>query len=208
MSEKVKQRQTTFSGLRSLAGRLKRLFQKVICLHHDLVFIKDLDGKIDSVNCDLMADFAELKIQDISRLEQAMKFAGEFRPGMLQQRFRDNEIVWAVIKDERIVHYGFVTFQTRWLDIVEQDFTLKDKEAFIYNCHTLKDWRGRGFFTCSLMEMLRRLSDLGMKRCYIDADARNKPSIRAIYSAGFQLYQSRYMMRILGNPLLRLNFNK
>jgi RimJ/RimL family protein N-acetyltransferase len=187
-----------------LAGRLKRLFQKVICLHHDLIFVMDLQNTIEQANCLVSADFVEIFYSDIPRLEQAMKNADEYHPCLVEQRFHGSDLAWAVIVDGHIVHYDFVTFGSRWLDIVEQDFPLKNKEAFIYNCHTLRDWRGRGLFTCSLVEILRHLSSLGLMRCYIDVDARNKPSLKAIYRAGFELYQSRYMIRIFGKPV----FNK
>ena len=191
-----------FSAFRPLAGRTRRLLQKLVRLHHDLIFVINPETAYQA-ECKIRVDFARIMPCDIPRLEQTMKNAGEFHPGMLAKRFQDKELAWGVIVDGQIVHYDFVTFSSRWLDIVEQEFPLGQGEAFIYNCHTLEGWRGKGLFTCSLASLLRFLADSGIRRCYIDADAGNKPSINAIKRAGFKMFQSRYMLRILGRPVAR-----
>lgn len=195
-------------GFRSLAGRIKRLLQTVICLHHDLVFFKDLQKGIEPANCPVSADFVEIAYSDIPTLEQVMKKADEYHPGLVERRFLEKDLAWAVKVDGHIVHYDFVTFGSRWLDIVEQEFPLKYREAFIYNCHTIKNWRGKGLFTSSLQKLQQHLAYSGIKRCYIDVDARNKPSLKAIHRAGYNLYQSRYMVRMFGKPVFRKNVRK
>ncbi len=206
--KKVDCREKFFPRLRLLAGKFRRLLQKIISLHHNLIFVKDLPEAVAWLDCKVPAEFIQLEASDIARLEQAMKQAREFHPGMIEQRFKDKEVAWAVIIEGRIVHYDFVTFQCRWLDIVQQEFRLKQNEAFIYNCHTLEAWRGKGLFTCALNRLNHHLASSGTKRCFIDADAGNEASLKAIRKAGFEHYQSRYMLRILGRPALRKIFRK
>jgi len=68
---------------------------------------------------------------------------------------------------------------------------IHDKDSIaIYDCYTPPAFRANGYYTDSLIRMLRQIRDAGAARALIAVDPGNIPSIKAIERVGFRpLYQ-------------------
>jgi hypothetical protein len=97
---------------------------------------------------------------------------------------------------ESIACFGWVCFRQRTVGLER----LRDSpgRAFIYNCHTLPAFRGRGLYTALLRYIRSTLAGERFNHFIIDVNRRNLVSRRGIERAGFQPVASLTSLRVLG----------
>jgi hypothetical protein len=85
----------------------------------------------------------------------------------------------------QFVSYGWVTYKHRKLGPIA--LAEKAGRAFLYDFHTLSEYRGRKLYPMLLMAMRFHLGCRGIDEFIIDVDVRNKPSIKGIQNGGFSV---------------------
>jgi ribosomal protein S18 acetylase RimI-like enzyme len=128
------------------------------------------------------AEFGEATTADAERLAAAM---GLPDTGAVLARLRGGRRCFWLQVDGQIACYGWVTRGAEEVGELERLFHLRDDEAYIWDCATLPEWRGRRCYSALLSQIAHRMRDEQVARCWIGASRQNQPSIRAFGNAGF-----------------------
>jgi GNAT superfamily N-acetyltransferase len=128
--------------------------------------------------------FDEATLAAVAPLTQAM---GRDNPDMIWQRLQNGRrcFVWHTA-EQQIVSYGWVTQGKESVGELERQFNLCNDEAYIWDCGTVPDWRGRHLYSALLSRMIYRLHEESVSRLWIGASRLNQPSIQGFANAGFQ----------------------
>ena len=102
------------------------------------------------------------------------------------QRFTGRRRCYVAWDGDRVVAYGWVSQGSECVGELERAFHMAPDEAYIWDCVTLPEYRGRGLYSALLAYMLAELRDLGVRRTWIGASLDNQASIRGFMKAGFQ----------------------
>ncbi len=99
---------------------------------------------------------------------------------------------------DRVAAYGWVSYDETPIEEIEATISLGQSEAYIWDCATLPEYRGQGYYTGLLRFILADLSSAGMQRAWIAHLSNNTPSRRGTQEAGFQPVLNIWYMRLLG----------
>jgi len=102
-----------------------------------------------------------------------------------QERWSRGDICYAAYVNGTCVHTSWVTRVGAPLGEVHQWLELDANEAYIYDCYTDGNYRGKRIFPAVLSSILQTLFADGVARVWIAAEAQNHSSARAILTAGF-----------------------
>jgi GNAT superfamily N-acetyltransferase len=129
-----------------------------------------------------VAGTASTADQDL--VNEALRAAGEPN-GLVAPRLAHGDEFFGWLSDGRIVSFGWVTYQDRTVG----PFRLAEVSgrAFLYNFHTLEEYRGRGLYPALLLAMRHVLGREKVSEFVIDMEARNTASARGIEKGGFVL---------------------
>lgn len=129
-----------------------------------------------------VANMASAADQEL--VEEAMRAAGE-PAGLVGQRFGHGDEFFGWLIGGRVVSFGWVTYQDRTVGPIQ----LADASgrAFLYNFHTLEEYRGRRLYPALLLAMRHVLGREKVAEFIIDVDVRNTASARGIEKGGFVL---------------------
>jgi GNAT superfamily N-acetyltransferase len=128
------------------------------------------------------AAFAEAGVGDSEELLAAMNAPAR---QVVQARFQAGRRCFSLKVGSDIAAYGWVTQGIEYVGELERHFYFGDGEAYIWDCATLANWRGQGFYTALLSQIARQLQGEGVRRVWIGASRLNQPSLRGFASAGF-----------------------
>jgi GNAT superfamily N-acetyltransferase len=128
------------------------------------------------------AAFAEVSASEVAELAAAMELP---TPAPAHERLRAGRRAFALRVDGRLAAYGWMTRGKECVGELERTFHLRDDEAYIWDCATLPGWRGQGFYSALLSQILRQLGRESLLRIWIGASRLNQPSVRGIANAGF-----------------------
>lgn len=101
-------------------------------------------------------------------------------------RFSNERRCYVAWDKDRIVVYGWASRGQECVGELERAFHMAPDEAYIWDCVTLPEYRGRGLYSALLAYMLADLRDAGVHRTWIGASLDNQPSIKGFMNAGFQ----------------------
>ena len=121
---------------------------------------------------------------DHELVEEAMRAAGE-PAGLVAPRFGHGDEFFGWLIGGRVVSFGWVTYQDRTVGPIQ--LAEASGRAFLYNFHTLKEYRGRRLYPALLLVMRHVLGREKVTEFIIDVDARNTASARGIEKGGFVL---------------------
>ena len=122
---------------------------------------------------------------DASALQEAMQASGAYPDDVVEARLRDGRRPYIVETDSLIASYGWVAFEAEPVGDLGFSFELDQGEAYIYDCATRPDYRGRGYYPALLRAMAAALRAEGYKRLWIGTAPGNFVSQRGIARAGF-----------------------
>jgi ribosomal protein S18 acetylase RimI-like enzyme len=102
------------------------------------------------------------------------------------QRFTGGRRCYVAWDGDRIVAYGWASQGSECVGELERAFHMAPDEAYIWDCVTLPEYRGRGLYSGLLAHMLAELRDAGVRRIWIGASLDNHASIKGFMRAGFR----------------------
>ena len=123
--------------------------------------------------------------QDRAALHEAMQASGAYPDDVVETRLRDGRRPYIAETDGMIVAYGWVAFDAEPVGDLGFSFQLRSDEAYIYDCATRPDYRGRGYYPALLRAMVIDLRRGGCARLWIGTAPGNFVSQRGIARAGF-----------------------
>jgi CelD/BcsL family acetyltransferase involved in cellulose biosynthesis len=137
-------------------------------------------------------------IQKVSAIE-AIKFICQFHHSNAPALWRDllkREIegaeCYGLFVDNKLVHTSWVTEQQAvMISEIGDSLSLKDGEGCIFDCNTLREYRGQGAYPKTLMHIARLKKESGCKCLFVYSLPSNISSIRGIEKAGFELVEIR-----------------
>jgi hypothetical protein len=134
--------------------------------------------------CALLRVLRTAPAADRDLVKDAMYAAGEPH-GLVAPRFAHGDEFFGWRIDGRIVSFGWVTYQDRTVG----PFRLAkgSSRAFLYNFHTLQEYRGQNLYPALLLAVRHALGLEKVTEFVIDVDVRNTPSARGIEKSGFVL---------------------
>jgi len=119
---------------------------------------------------------------DVNGAITAMREAGE-PDGLVARRFAQGDEFIAWRAGSRIACFGWITHGQRQVGALR--LTARTSTAYLYNFHTFPWARARGLYTALLLQARYQLRSTGVDDLVIDANERNRPSIRGMQTAGF-----------------------
>jgi GNAT superfamily N-acetyltransferase len=122
---------------------------------------------------------------DVLALQEALHASGEYLDDVVAARQQHNRHPYVVEADGKIVSYGWVAYSAEPLGDLGISFQLRPDEAYIYDCATRPDYRGRGYYPVLLRFMCAELRRAGRRRAWIGTAPGNFVSQRSIARAGF-----------------------
>jgi RimJ/RimL family protein N-acetyltransferase len=162
---------------------LRGVVWRIIWLTHIHVF-RAISPKENGGN---PAGFQLLRLQtgnDPQPAEDAMIAAGE-APGLAAERLQRGDQFFAWQQAGKVVCFGWVTYKQRQIGVVT--FAPHPGRAYLYNFHTLQDFRGRTLYPQLLKAITSQLTLEQRHDVIIDVNSRNRASLRGIEKAGFHL---------------------
>jgi len=149
------------------------------------------DAPADLVEPRVAANFGELHPPDAEALAGAI---GLPDAEALRRRFAGARRCYAAWVGGRIAGYGWASQGSECVGELERAFHMPAGEAYVWDCATLPDYRGRRLYSALLSHMLIDLRRAGVRRVWIGASIDNRPSIRGFATAGFQpILRVRYL---------------
>src|SRR6202171_2317674 len=132
--------------------------------------------------CALVRIGGTVAAADHDLANEAMRAAGEPN-GLVAPRLAHGDEFFSWLVGGRVVSFGWVTYQDRMVGPIR--FAEASGRAFLYNFHTLEEYRGRMLYPALLLAMRHVLGRENVTDFVIDVDARNTASARGIEKAGF-----------------------
>ncbi len=113
------------------------------------------------------------------------------------QRFASGRRCYIGRVEDRLVTYGWITFDEEGIGEIGLHIRLQAGEAYIWNCGTAPAYRGQRLYPALLAHMLGELQGEGLHRIWLGTDADNLPSQSGVALVGFQPVVDVVMTRVL-----------
>jgi ribosomal protein S18 acetylase RimI-like enzyme len=146
-----------------------------------ILYASDLN--VGSISARLAADFRELGRATAEELAAAMNMPDA--RGILT-RFASGRRCFGAWVEGRIAAYGWVSLCAECIGEQEREIRLTPQEAYIWDCVTMPEYRGRRLYSALLSHIIVALREEGVRRVWIGTALSNRPSLRGFVNAGFR----------------------
>ncbi len=147
-----------------------------------ILYAMDSD-EVPRVSPRLAADMREVNRDSAERLAAAMGMADS---KAVLKRLATGRRCFAVWIDNKIAAYGWVSHTAEYIGEQEREIRMQPREAYIWDCATLPEYRGQRLYTALLSYMVAVLRAEGVRRVWIGTALSNQPSLRGFVNAGFR----------------------
>ena len=163
--------------------------------HLGILWMFNLDASSPvSVTPRIATAFQQAGPEAASSLARAM---GLDDPALVLQRFAAGRRCYVGRVEDRLVTYGWITFDEEGIGEIGLNIRLQAGEAYIWNCGTVPAYRGQRLYPALLAHMLGELQGEGLHRVWLGTDADNLPSQSGVALVGFQPVVDVVMTRVL-----------
>ena len=98
---------------------------------------------------------------------------------IFQDRLSRGDIFFVARAGNQIVHQTWVSFEDKWVSLLNKKIVLEEREAYLYQVYTALEYRGRHIFTAVVGKVLRYLKAQGYKKIIFLVDLKAPKSKRA-----------------------------
>lgn len=168
--------------------------QRLWAYERGAFWVMDVDRVTLPAAAHTTATISEAAPDAASTLAEAMELAD---PHQAQQRFAEGSRCFVARIEGAIAAYGWVSQGAAEIGELECTLRLRPDEAYIWDCATLTPFRRQGLYSALLAATARTLREEGIRRIWIGAAARNRPSLRGFATAGFQPVANVLHVRLL-----------
>ncbi len=171
-------------------------FRRPWAFERGTLWAMDLDGAGPTPAAShTAATFGEVPWDEADALAAAM---GPADPGAARRRLMDGRRCFAAWVAGAIAAYGWVSQGEESVGELERAFRPQPDAAYIWDCATLPPFRRHGLYRSLLRHIAGTLRAEGVRRLWIGASRRNRPSIVGFANAGFQPVINLTYVRVLG----------
>jgi len=135
--------------------------------------------------------FEAAGLEQVGELAEAMGYGSstgekERTAEVVRQRFATGRSCYVGRVEGRLATYGWVTFDEEKIGELGLSIRMEPGEAYIWNCGTLADFRGRRLYPALVTYIVEALQKDGLRRVWIGTDADNFPSQSGLALTSFQ----------------------
>lgn len=171
-------------------------FRRPWAFERGTLWAMDLDGTAPAPAVShTAATFGEVSWDETDALAAAMGLAV---PGAARRRLADGRRCFVAWVAGEIAAYGWVSQGEESVGELERVFRLPPDAAYVWDCATLPPFRRHGIYSSLLRHIAGTLRAEGVRRLWIGAARRNRPSIVGFANAGFQPVINLTYVRVLG----------
>jgi ribosomal protein S18 acetylase RimI-like enzyme len=152
------------------------------------------------INPSIPAVLTEVSRESADQLVQAM---GLIEKKQVLQRLAAGRCFTAWVEGS-IAAYCWVSTTHECIGELEHEIHLPPGEAYIWDCATLPNFRGKHLYGALLSYIIGQLRCEGVRRIWIGASLDNQPSLRAFAHAGFQPVVNAWYMRLFNLACLMM----
>lgn len=98
---------------------------------------------------------------------------------IFQNRLLRGDIFFVAQIDNQIVHQTWISFEDKWVPLLNKKIVLKEREAYLYQVYTGSEYRGTNVLSAVIGKVLRHLKTQGYERLFFLVDLKAHPSTRA-----------------------------
>ncbi|MGE5265253.1 MAG: GNAT family N-acetyltransferase [Acidobacteriota bacterium] len=147
-----------------------------------ILFAADLANK-PPVLPPVPATFGEIGAESMEALSAAMGAPDSL---VIRERLTGGRRCFAAWVEDRVAAYGWVSQTDECIGEQEREIRLAPREAYVWDCATLKEYRGMGLYSGLLRHINSILRSEGIRCVWIGSSQSNRPSLKGFVNAGFQ----------------------
>jgi len=165
------------NGLGACLKKILPLIAQVFIKHQEVVFFeKDLSHIPGSTH-------SEPRIRIETGTPNHVHGLTRLLPGWSSRIFQDRlsrgDIFFVARAGNQIVHQTWISFEDKWVPLLNKKIVLKEREAYLYQVYTASEYRGRHIFAAVISKVLRYLKAQGYKKIIFLVDLKAHESKRA-----------------------------
>jgi len=136
---------------------------------------------------------AGLKIE-VSTDVTLLSILGNTTSGEILKRLTDNHLAFVAYIHNQPAAFGWMARAKARIGELNHEFTLPQKNRYLWNFRTLAEYRGLGIYP-ALLQYIMRYEGENVNRFWIIHAPENKSSLKGIIKAGFE-----YVGKLYANP--------
>ena len=182
-----KQRYARFGFFVLLSRVFLRLLKPLVRFYSERIYEKDLKDDKDILSMPPLG--IESKLLSPDRYDELRELSQYPDKEYIKKRFDDNHTCFLAIGDSKIAFYAWGVMGERvFVDgVTTWPLKVESGEAYVYNCFTAPEFRGKGIFPYMLNEAARFYKDHNASVLKAIVNGRNYASWRSFEKAGFKL---------------------
>jgi hypothetical protein len=177
----------------------------VICRRETvLIFSRDLD----SVPLSGVHDHPEglsVSLLTTEKIGELLPVSYTSREEVLD-RLAEGDLCLVACLQGRIVHYSWLTSKNPYAWEIERTINLKDGQFYLYNCRTVRVFRGHGIYKAVIAKALEESSKRNGRSLTALVTRSNIDSQKAFHAMGFEVIQEIIFRRIGTNRQYKEKF--
>lgn len=147
------------------------------------IWMLDLDQPTPRITPLVHASFRRVGLESAPALAAAL---GGEKTAEVCRRFETGRRCYTAWVEDKLVTYGWVSFEEEYVDELNLRLSLLPGEAYIWDCATLPAFRRKRLYSALLVHIVEALRAENLCRVWIGADLNNEASHRGIARAGFR----------------------
>lgn len=162
--------------LRKILPLIAQIFvkhQEVVLFERDLSHIPHIHGSIHSESTVSIEMGTQNHVHGLTRLLPG------WSSRIFQNRLSRGDIFFVARVGNQIVHQTWISFEDKWVPLLNKKIVLKEREAYLYQVYTVSEYRGRHIFTAVVGKVLRYLKAQEYKKIIFLVDLKAPESKRA-----------------------------
>ncbi len=163
------------------------------------IWALNTDEALPQVMPRLKATFSRAGAESAAPLAAAM---GANDSDEIRRRFAAGRQCYTAWVGNELASYGWVSLDEEMIGELNLRVRLLFGEAYIWDCATLPEFRGRGLYSALLVHIIRELRSQPVCRAWIGANLDNLASQRGIANAGFHRVADLLVERVLAMRLV------
>lgn len=142
-----------------------------------------MDGEPYRVSPRIEAEFKEVRREGAGPLAAAMNLP---ETHAVLTRLGTGRRCFAAWIEGKIAAYGWVSRTAECIGEQEREIHMLPHEAYIWDCATRPEYRGRRLYSALLVHIVAVLREEGVRCVWIGTALTNEPSLRGFVNAGFR----------------------
>lgn len=152
-----------------------------------------LEGQLTALRASIPVEVGVLSSSEAQALASASYCSEE----EIDRRLCDGQVCVVARHKEKIVHYSWLTQKQQYAREIQSTLVFSSDESYLYNCRTIRSFRGLGIFP-QVIQFAARISKTHGKKCLVAlVDKANKRSLRSFEKLGFSIKEEVMIRRFL-----------